>query len=215
MLFDLDDTLVDRDRAVERMFCKVIETCYEDVPVNAEMLQAFKENDQKDYGTNDKTQMFESFFHKYPPAYRLQGGQILEFWNVNFPLCFEEDPEVIQVVEAIRRKGIKTGIITNGSSVRQRAKLKNTRLNPYFETILISEEAGLSKPDSRIFELALYKLNVQPEDTLFIGDNLHWDIEGCQNACMMGVWYNPLNRKAPSDIIPFAEISSLDQLLDL
>ena len=47
-------------------------------------------------------------------------------------------------------------------------KIINTNLNNYFDTIIISEEVGFSKPDKRIFELALNKLNVQPEDVLFI-----------------------------------------------
>lgn len=47
-------------------------------------------------------------------------------------------------------------------------KIINTNLNNYFDTIIISEEVGLSKPDKRIFELALNKLDVQPEDVLFV-----------------------------------------------
>ena len=41
---------------------------------------------------------------------------------------------------------------------------------------------GFSKPDKRIFELALNKLNLQPENTLFVGDDLEKDIAGPQNA---------------------------------
>jgi FMN phosphatase YigB (HAD superfamily) len=52
----------------------------------------------------------------------------------------------------------------------------NTRLESCFDTIIISEEVGFSKPDKRIFELALHKLNVQPEDALFVGDDLEKDI---------------------------------------
>ena len=41
------------------------------------------------------------------------------------------------------------------AQVRERAKIINTNLNNYFDTIIISEEVGFSKPDKRIFELAL------------------------------------------------------------
>lgn len=108
---------------------------------------------------------------------------------------------------------IKVGIITNGSTQRQKAKIINTNLNSYFDTIIISEESGFSKPDKRIFELALNKLNVQPEDTLFVGDNLEKDIGGCQNANIKGIWFNPNMIKNNTDTKPYAEITSFDSLL--
>ncbi len=51
---------------------------------------------------------------------------------------------------------------------RQQAKFINTNLNSCFDKIIISEEVGFSKPDKRLFELALNILNVQPEDTHLI-----------------------------------------------
>ena len=49
---------------------------------------------------------------------------------------------------------------------------------------------GFSKPDKRIFELALNKLNLQPENTLFVGDDLEKDIAYPQNINIKGVWFN-------------------------
>ncbi|PFJ82869.1 2-haloalkanoic acid dehalogenase, partial [Bacillus cereus] len=111
------------------------------------------------------------------------------------------------------KRHFKIGIITNGSTHRQKAKIINTNLNNYFDTIIISEEVGLSKPDKRIFELALNKLNVQPENTLFVGDDLEKDIAGCQNANIKGVWFNPQIIKNTAEIQPYAEINTLDSLL--
>ena len=111
------------------------------------------------------------------------------------------------------KKHCKVGIITNGSTQRQKAKIFNTNLNKYFETIIISEEVGFSKPDKRIFELALNKLNLQPENTLFVGDDLEKDIAGPQNANIKGVWFNPQKIKNTTKIQPYAEINTLDSLL--
>jgi len=72
---------------------------------------------------------------------------------------------------------------------------------------------GFSKPDNRIFELALNKLNVQPEATLFVGDDLEKDVGGCQNANIKGIWFNPHMIKNDTEIKPYAEINSLDRLL--
>lgn len=89
----------------------------------------------------------------------------------------------------------------------------NTSLNEYFDTIIISEEVGFSKPDKRIFELALKKLNVQPENTLFVGDDLEKDIAGCQNANIKGIWFNPHGIMNKTEIKPYSEIDTFDSLL--
>ncbi|PFC14037.1 2-haloalkanoic acid dehalogenase [Bacillus cereus] len=214
MLFDLDDTLLDRDKAVDKLFLLVLEKCYEDVSdtVKNNMLQKFKEYDKREYGISDKTIVLESLFDEFAPKYRLPHNYIQDFWNENFPKCFSIDQNTIHFLNHIKSH-FKIGIITNGSTHRQKAKIINTNLNNYFDTIIISEEVGLSKPDKRIFELALNKLNVQPENTLFVGDDLEKDIAGCQNANIKGVWFNPQIIKNTAEIQPYAEIHTLDSLL--
>lgn len=176
------------------------------------MLQKFKEFDKREYGISDKTIVLESLFDEFPPKYRLPRNYIQDFWNNNFPKCFSIDKNTIQFLHHIK-KHFKVGIITNGSSQRQRAKIINTKLNNYFDTIIISEEVGFSKPDKRIFELALNKLNVQPEDVLFIGDDLEKDIAGPQNVNIKGIWFNPHRITNKTEIKPYSEIDTFDSLL--
>ncbi len=214
MLFDLDDTLLARDKAVDNFFLLVLEKCYEDVSdtVKNTMLQKFKEYDKREYGISDKTIVLESLFDEFAPKYRLPHNYIQDFWNENFPKCFSIDQNTIHFLNQIKKQ-FKVGIITNGSTQRQKAKIINTNLNNYFDTIIISEEVGLSKPDKRIFELALNKLNAQPENTLFVGDDLEKDIAGPQNVNIKGVWFNPQKIKNTTQIQPYAEINTLDSLL--
>ncbi|MES5926928.1 HAD-IA family hydrolase [Bacillus cereus group sp. MG9] len=214
MLFDLDDTLLDRDKAVDNLFLLVLEKCYEDVSdtVKNNMLQKFKEYDKREYGISDKTIVLESLFDEFAPKYRLPRNYIQDFWNENLPKCFSIDQNTILFLNHIKRH-FKVGIITNGSTQRQKAKIMNTGLNEYFDTIIISEEVGFSKPDKRIFELALNKLNVQSEDVLFVGDDLEKDIAGCQNANIKGIWFDPNMIKNNTDTKPYAEITSFDNLL--
>ena len=109
---------------------------------------------------------------------------------------------------------VKVASITNGSTQRQKAKIINTNLNSCFDIIIISEEVGFSKPDKRIFELALNKLNVQSEAALFVGDDIEKDIGGCQNANIKGIWFNPYMMNNDTEIKPNAEINSLEKLLN-
>lgn len=214
MLFDLDDTLLDRSKAVEKLFLIVLERCYGEVNHSAkiEMLQTFKECDKRSYGNSNKVEVLESFFYLYPPKYRLPGNYIMDFWNNNFPGCFSVDQDKINIINSIKVHA-KVAIITNGSTQRQRAKIINTNLSGCFDIVIISEEVGFSKPDKRIFELALNKLNVQPEATLFVGDDIEKDIGGCQNANIKGIWFNPNMFKNNTEIKPYAENSTFDGLL--
>ena len=214
MLFDLDDTLLNRNQAVDKMFLMILEKCYENVNFAAknEMLQKFKEYDNRSYGYGDKTNVLESFFDEFPPKYRLPRNNIQDFWNNHFPHCFSINQNTINIVNTIKTK-VKIAVITNGSTQRQKAKISNTHLNSCFDTIIISEEVGFSKPDKRIFELALNKLNVQAEDVLFVGDDIEKDIGGCQNTNIKGIWFNPHRMKNDTGIKPYAEIHSFDRLL--
>lgn len=214
MLFDLDDTLLNRDQAIDNMFLMILEKCYEDVghSVKTVMLLKFKEYDHREYGKNDKIKVLEPFFDEFTPTYRMPRNKIQDFWDNNFPLCFSIDQNTINIVNTIKRH-VKVAIITNGATQRQKAKILNTDLNSCFDTILISEEVGISKPDKRIFELALNKLNVKPEDVLFVGDDIEKDIGGCQSANIKGIWFNPNMIKNNTEIKPYAEINSLDKLL--
>uniref|UniRef100_UPI001BB45D31 HAD hydrolase-like protein n=1 Tax=Bacillus paramobilis TaxID=2817477 RepID=UPI001BB45D31 len=140
MLFDLDDTLLDRDKAVDKLFLLVLEKCYEDVSdtIKNNMLLKFKEYDKREYGNSDKTIVLESLFDEFAPEYRLPRNYIQNFWNENFPKCFSIDQNTIHFLNHIK-KHLKVGIITNGSTQMQTAKIINTNLNNYFETIIISE----------------------------------------------------------------------------
>lgn len=214
MLFDLDDTLLNRDKAVDKLFLIILEKCYEGVKysIKYEMLQKFKRYDRRDYGYSDKTKVLESFFDEFPPKYRIPSNRIQEFWNNHFPKCFAINHDTMKIVNTIKMQ-VKVAIITNGSTQRQKAKIMNTHLNSCFDIVIISEEAGFSKPDKRIFELALNTLHVEPEDALFVGDDIEKDIAGCQNAGIKGVWFNPNRRKNDTEIKPYAEIHSFDSVL--
>ena len=215
IIFDLDDTLLDREQAIEKLFLVLLEKFYKNVKHTNknEMLRRFKEYDKKNYGINDKTRVLDPFFNKFPTKRIVSQYAMQDFWNTNLPLCFSVDETILDFLSSLKEQ-YQLAIITNGSTERQYAKISNTNLNNYFEQVFISEEVGFTKPDRRIFEVALNKLNIQPEHVLFIGDDLEKDIEGCQNANIKGIWFNPLSLENHTDIKPYAEIKSLNELLN-
>ena len=76
----------------------------------------------------------------------------------------------------------RLGMITNGYSDSQRGRLKAAGLLDTFHPLLISQEAGVAKPDARIFEMALKQLDLPPEAALYVGDSISHDLEGCLRA---------------------------------
>jgi HAD superfamily hydrolase (TIGR01549 family) len=84
----------------------------------------------------------------------------------------------------------RLGLITNNSTADQIDKLRTLDIARYFDSIVISEDVGVAKPDPRIFALALERLGAHAHEAVMIGDSLHADIEGARAAGMATVWLN-------------------------
>jgi putative hydrolase of the HAD superfamily len=82
-------------------------------------------------------------------------------------------------------------IITNGFEELQHQKLDVCDLRKYFTTVTTSEEAGVKKPETWIFELAMKKAGARPGDSLMIGDDLEVDMAGAQGIGMDTLFFNP------------------------
>ncbi|MHC2992463.1 HAD family hydrolase [Pontibacter sp. HJ8] len=91
-------------------------------------------------------------------------------------------------------------IITNGFKDVQHIKMSGSNLTGYFKEIITSECCGYKKPDKRIFEHALDRIQVRPEECLMIGDNLECDIDGARAAGLDQVFFNP--EKNPGKLRP-------------
>src|SRR4051794_31566986 len=100
------------------------------------------------------------------------------------------------LLEALRSRGLKTGVIVNswpdpGRVVRR--DIDAAGLTELLDAIVISSEVGLRKPDPAIFRLALDELAVDPPDAMFVGDRLDTDVQGAANLGMTTVqalWFS-------------------------
>ncbi len=101
-------------------------------------------------------------------------------------------PDTIEILEYLSPK-YKLHIITNGFQEIQEKKLKGSNIHSYFDQIVNSEDAGVKKPHPYIFELALEKAQVAPENALMIGDNLEADILGAKSAGFHALHFNAHN----------------------
>lgn len=209
VMFDLDDTLLDRGAAVRKMFSVITREFYSGAATEA-MLHSFLKYDGNGY--TSKIDSLNNLFAEFPPNFRIPDEEIYPFWNAHFSDCFSVDEERVRVVREIQKLA-KTAIITNGKTAGQTPKIQKTGLDKIFDTIVISEAVGAWKPDPRIFEAALERLGAKPEEAMYIGDHLKNDIGGAQAAGICGVWFNPRGLENDASVVPFAEIGNFSQLL--
>lgn len=91
-------------------------------------------------------------------------------------------PDAVPTLDALTRRGVRIGMVTNGSGSVQRDKLVATGILDRFDPLVISSEVGVKKPDPAIFEIALAAAEVAPSDAWFVGDNLWHDVPGALGA---------------------------------
>ncbi|QNE19149.1 HAD family hydrolase [Kribbella qitaiheensis] len=85
-------------------------------------------------------------------------------------------------LEVARSNGWRIGVLTNGSTVQQNAKLEQIGLADLVDVVCTSQSLGYSKPAVEAYQLICEALGVEPAETLMIGDNLDLDVLGARAA---------------------------------
>jgi len=109
---------------------------------------------------------------------------------------------------AALRERVAIGVVTNNVASEQHQKIDACGFGRYLDAVVISEEAGVAKPDPRIFELAIRRLGRSREETVMVGDAWATDISGARAAGLRAVWFNRFRAVSPDPSVP--EIRSLD-----
>ncbi|MDE0683099.1 MAG: HAD family hydrolase [Candidatus Poribacteria bacterium] len=113
------------------------------------------------------------------------------------------------------RRIYQLALITNGVPDLQREKIQGANLAQYFDTILISGEVGIGKPDCRIFRMALDALAASPSETVMVGDSLTRDILGAQQTGLKGIWLNRSGNDTAGQVTADVQITNLSQMVQL
>lgn len=108
-------------------------------------------------------------------------------------------PATHRTLRTLKQSGYTLGLISNWDGSARDVMQKNN-LTGYFQHLIISSEAGVSKPDHRIFELALQSAKVAPEECLYVGDNYYDDVQGSRKAGIRCLLVNRFGRKGIEEI---------------
>jgi len=123
--------------------------------------------------------------------------------------CYPEIPETLQ---ALKKRSIKTAVLSNGSPRMLTAAVESCQLGNLLDAVLSVEAVGVYKPDPRVYQLAVDRLNVPAEKIIFVTANA-WDAAGAKCFGMMVAWINRFGQRP--ERLPCeadAEIASLDGL---
>jgi putative hydrolase of the HAD superfamily len=210
ILFDLDGTLFDREATV----LELVQDQYRrfgselaHVPAETYMRRVLELDA---HGYADRADVYGEAAKEFGLSGALANRLIDDFWENYYALgrCF---PEVLGVLGNLRLLGIRLGIITNGRVSVQERKIRQLGLTELFEAVLISEREGVGKPDARIFEHALQRLDVTADQAWYVGDHPDTDIRGAFDAGLTPVWRYTTYWPRPG--VPAREIRGIDELL--
>lgn len=123
-------------------------------------------------------------------------------------------PDVRNALEELKKRGYRLGVIGNVPH-DETEWVRELELDKYFNTLVLSSEVGLTKPDAEIYLLAAQRVSVPPEECVFVGDGMFNELSGAQAVGMQAVridrdfqWTN-----TPRDESFDFRVDNLEQLL--
>ncbi|MFG1815854.1 HAD family hydrolase [Kribbella sp. NPDC049174] len=127
------------------------------------------------------------------PALDEELDQIYTGYLRHYQASWAAYPDARLALEVARSNGWRVGVLTNGSTKQQNAKLAAIGLADLVDVVCTSESLGVSKPDPQAYLQTCGALGVEPADTVMIGDNLELDVLAARQA---GLTAHHLDRAA-------------------
>ncbi len=195
LLFDADNTLLDFKQASRKAFWETLTEfeleCNEErfvlyKKLNAGVWQEFEQ--KKITAERLRVKRFELFFE----ALEIEGVDAADsnrLFLENLVLHSEAYEGTVELLHALKQK-YRISLVTNGLKEVQRPRLDKVRMTSLFDSIVVSDEIGVAKPDPAYFEVVFGSIPKPPgrEEVLIIGDNLHSDIRGGQDFGIRTCW---------------------------
>lgn len=120
-----------------------------------------------------------------------------------------------EILDYLYNRGYRMGIVSNGFREVQYNKLKSSRISQYFDPVVLSDDAGVNKPDARFFRYAEERAGSADTYNIIIGDNPETDIAGAIRAGWKAIWFDRAGDASASAVAGTCDrITALHDLKD-
>ena len=200
LLADLDNTLIDRAGAFSR-WAREFAAAHAGSQADARWLVAADRD-----GLESRERLAAMISGRFGLDGRAEAGLLAELRG-GLVRQIIPDAAVTRALRDARTAGWTPFIVTNGTVQQQEHKLRHTGLDQEVAGWVISEGAGLRKPDPEIFRFAAARAGQPLDGAWMIGDSAEADISGARDAGLPGVW---LHRGRPWPLTAFQPARTAD-----
>ena len=222
VLFDLGNTLVHYYRREE--FPPILRECLRcaaaAVNYNAADLDSFFEKalelnrEADDFTVRPLENRIDRLFPKYRVTDPVTMRNVCRAFMAPIFSCAKVDDDAAEVLDELRTRGLRTAIVSNtpwGSSAELwLEELRRHALLERLDAVTFCVEVGWRKPHPAPFLCTLKKLEIEPSDAIFVGDDPRWDVEGARRAGIRPI----LISADPAEKHSCTNIARLASLLD-
>lgn len=138
---------------------------------------------------------------------------LTRFWFEQFGCSAVAMPGAEPLLQQLRQRQFKLAVVSNGGHATRLNILQGLGFQDYFDLVVSSEQAGVSKPHPEIFLYTIRQLGVQPQECLFIGDHPVNDVQGATQAGMQALLLAGFHADVPSHVTQITHLEQLQQFL--
>ena len=201
VLFDLDNTLIDREAAFIRFASHFYNSRLRNATSMTRDEAVAKMVCWDQDGYVDRHAMFARWVNEWPEA-GLKPELLLPWYRSEMKQHVQPDLDNNRLLGDLNRRRVPWGIVTNGTTATQHITCEAAGIDKLAPFIIVSEAAGYKKPDPRIFRDALNMTGLtSPGQVLFVGDNPRADIDGAKRFGMQTAWVRR-GLQFPDDLQP-------------
>ncbi len=222
LMFDADNTLLDFSGASKQSLWQTFED--NGHACNAEIYAIYKKVNGQIWSDFEQGKITAEALRPKRFAELFKAIDLYPASPENFSKAYLENliykSEIYDGVKGILKKlkpEYHLSIITNGLKEVQRPRLRRLDIDQYFDSIIVSDEVGVAKPDKAYFDIAYSSIENPPpkEQVLVIGDSLKSDILGGLNYGFKTCWINPNQLPVIEGIEPDYQLKSAIDIVEL
>lgn len=232
--FDLDDCLFDSTGLSDRARIKGIEAMIslgldiqreKAIEILKEIVNEYGSNSSKHYNyfIRRLNQMDEDVeYISYNDQYKYIASAVMAYHaeKINSIKLYDDVEECLL---KLKKKSIKTAIITDGIPIKQYEKILRLKIDILIDLVVISDEIGIKKPNPELFNYCLKKFGVNGSETIYVGDRIDKDIIPSNLNGIFSVYLHrggkydtyKADLKFEEELKPNFEITDLNQIFDI